>query len=152
MGKPVPIIVFSVMAMLNGGAAFVFGAMTLFGSRVLFTPGGYGPNRIAIAQLFGPFAGQAGWIVLALGALFVLGGYGLFTLQEWARLVVFWVFAILAGATLMAVGWGIYRGQLGVVVGGLLKIAVEVALCLYLAAPSVRGAFSAGRRVPSKQS
>ena len=140
--RPVPIIVLSVMAMLNGGVAFVLGTMTLLGNRMLFTPGGYGPNRIAISQLFGPFAGQTGWIVLVLGALFVLGGYGLFTLQEWARLTLFWVFAILAGATLMAVGWGIYRGQLGVVVGGLLKIAVEVALCLYLAAPSVRSAFS----------
>src|ERR1700760_4279760 len=113
MGKPVPIVVLSIMAMLNGGAAFVLGTMTLFGSRVLFTPGGYGPNRIAISQLFGPFADQTGWIMLVLGVLFVLGGYGLFTLQEWARLAVFWGFAILAGATLMAVGWGIYRGQLG---------------------------------------
>lgn len=142
MEKPIPIIVLSVLAMLNGGVAFVLGVMTLLGSRVLFTPGGYGPNRIAVSQLFGPFAAQTGLIVLVLGVLFVLGGYGLFTLQGWARLTVFWVFAILAALTLVAVGWGVFHGQLGVVVGGLLKIAVESALCWYVSTPGVKAAFS----------
>ena len=128
--------------MLNGGVTFVLGLLTLLGSRMLFTPSGYGPNRIAISQLFGPFAGQTGWIVLALGVVFVLVGYGLFTLREWARLTVFGVFALVAAATLVAVGWGLYRGELGVVVSGLLKAAFETALCLYLSAPGVRSAFS----------
>ena len=128
--------------MLNGGVALVLGVMTLLGSRVLFTPGGHGPDRIAISQLFGPFAGQTAWIVLALGVVFVLVGCGLFTLREWARLTVLWVFALVAGATLLAVGWGVYNGEFGVVVTGLLKAAVEVALCLYLITPGVRSAFS----------
>jgi hypothetical protein len=55
---------------------------------------------------------------------------------------VLWVFALVAGATLLAIGWGVYNGEFGVVVTGILKVAVEVALCLYLIAPSVRGAFS----------
>jgi hypothetical protein len=142
MEKPVPILVLSVLAMLNGGVAVVLGVMTILGSKMLFTPSGYGPNRIAISQLFGPFAAQTGWILLVLGGLFVLGGYGLFTLQEWARLTVFWVFTVLAVLTLAAVGWGVLHGQLGVVVGGLLKVAVEGALCWYLTTPSVRSAFS----------
>ncbi len=142
MEKPIPVIVLSVLAMLNGGVAFVLGVMTLLGSDVLLTPSGYGPNRIAISQLFGPFAARTGWIVLVLGVLFVLGGYGLFTLREWARLTVFWVFAVLAVLTLVAVGWGVFHGQLGVVVGGLLKIAAESALCWYVSTPSVKAAFS----------
>lgn len=128
--------------MLNGGATFVLGVMTLLGSKMLFTPSGYGPNRIAVSQLFGPFANQTGWIFLVLGVLFVVVGYRLFTLEEWARLTVFWVFAIVAGVTFVAVAWGIYQGQSGVVVSGLLKIAVEVALCWYLTTPNVRRAFS----------
>lgn len=142
MEKPISIIVFAVMAMLNGGVAFVLGIMTLLGSKMLFTPSGYGPNRIAISQLFGSFADQTGWVLLVLGVLFVLGGYGLFTLQEWARLIMFWVFAVIAVLTLVAIGWGVFHGQLGVVVGGLLKIAVESALCWYLITPSVRSAFA----------
>src|SRR5687767_6614551 len=125
MEKPVPIIALSVLAMLNGGVAFVLGIMTLLGSKMLFTPSGYGPNRIAVSQLFGPFADQTGWILLVLGVLFVLVSYGLYTLQEWARLTVFWVSAVLAVLTLVAVGWGVFHSQWGVVVGGLLKIAVE---------------------------
>jgi len=142
MGKPIPIIVLSVLAMLNGGVIFVLGILTLLGSKMLFTPSGYGPNRIAISQILGSFADQTGWIFLVLGVLFVLFGYGLFTLREWARLTVFWVFAVVAGATFVAVVWGVYHGELGVVVSGLLKITVEVALCWYLNARSVRSAFS----------
>lgn len=130
------------LAMLNGGVALVLGVMTLLGSRMLFTPRGHGPNRIAISQLFGPLAGQTAWIVLALGVVFVRVGCGLFTLREWARMTVLCVFALVAVATLLAVGWGVYNGEFGVVVTGILKAAVEVALCLYLIAPGVRGAFS----------
>ena len=142
MKKPVPVVILSILAMLNGSVAFVLGVMTLLGSKMLFTASGYGPNRVAISQIFGPFADQTGWIVLVLGVLFILGGYGLFNLQEWARLTVFWVFATLAALTLVAVGWGVFHGQSGVVVGGLLKIAVETALCWYLSIMSVRNAFA----------
>ena len=142
MGKPIPIIVLSFLAMLNGSVIFVLGILTLLGSKMLFTLSGYGPNRIAISQVFGPFADQTGWIFLVLGVLFVLFGYGLFTLQEWARLTVFGVFAVVAGATFIAVVWGLYHGEWGVVVSGLLKITVEGALCWYLNTRSVRSAFS----------
>ncbi len=141
MKKPAPIVILSVLAVLNGVVTFALGAVTLLGSRLLFTPSGYGPNRVAIAKLLGPFSGQVGWVMLALGVVFVLIGYGLFALREWARLTLFWVFAVVAGATLVAVGWGVYHGELGVILSGLLKAGVDAALCLYLAAPGVRGAF-----------
>jgi hypothetical protein len=128
--------------MLNGSVIFVLGALALLGSRMLFTPGGYGPNRIAISQLFGPFANQTGWICLVLGVCFVLVGYGLYSLREWARLTMFWVFAIVAGVTFLVVVWGVYRGEFGVVASGLLKMALEVALCWYLATSGIRSAFS----------
>lgn len=142
MNKPIPIIIFSVLAILNGGVAFLLGIITLLGNKFVFTPSGYGPNRIAISELFGPLADQTGWILLIIGVLFILAGYGLFAFQEWARLSVFWAFAVLAGATLIAVGWGVFHGQFGVVIGGLLKIAVEVALCWYLTTANVRSAFA----------
>lgn len=140
--RPVAVAAISILAILNGSLTVVLGVMTPFGSRVLFTPSGYGPNRIAMSELFGPLAGRTGWIFLALGILFVMVGYGLFTLREWARLALFWVFAVVAAATLVAVGWGIYHGEVGVVLSGLLKAAVDVALCRYLTAPGVRGAFA----------
>jgi hypothetical protein len=142
MKRPVPILVISIIAMLNGVVTMLLGVMTLLGSRMLFTPSGHGPHRIAISQLFGPFAGQTGWIVLALGVTFVFVGYGLFTLREWARLTLFWVFAVVAGVTLAAIGWGFYHHEFGVVASGLLKVIADVALCLYLNTRSVRTAFS----------
>ena len=142
MTKPIPIMILSLLAMLNGGLTFGLGILTLLGSKMLFTPSGYGPHRIAVSQLFGPLANQSGWIFLVLGACFVLIGYGLFTLQKWARLTVFYLCAIAAGVTLVVVGWGVYHREFGVVVSGLLKIAVEATVCWYLTTPSVRHAFS----------
>jgi hypothetical protein len=140
--KPVPIIIFSVLAMMNGLAAFVLGVITLLGSKLLFTADGYGPNRIAIADLFGVFAPQTGWIMLAIGMVFISVGYGLLAFKNLARLAVFYAFALLATATAIAVSWGIYQGEWGVVVGGVLKIAVEIAVCVYLSTSKVRKAFS----------
>jgi hypothetical protein len=142
MNKPVPIIILSALAILNGIAAFALGILTLLGSKFVFTPSGYGPDRIAISELFGPLADQTGWILFAVGVLFLLAGYGLFTFREWARLTVFWGFAVLAGLTLVAVGWGVLHAQWGVVTGGLLKTSVEAALCWYLTTAKVRTAFS----------
>lgn len=141
MKKPVPIVILSTFAMLNGGAAVVLGIATLLGSKVLFTPSGHGPNRIAMSQIFGPFAEQTGWIFIALGVLFILTGYGLFTLKGWARRALFWVSAIVAVLTLGAVVWGVFHGEWGVVVSGLLKVAAESGLCWYLSRPGVRHAF-----------
>ena len=141
MKKPIPVAVLAVLAVLNGCLTLVLGVMTLLGSRLLFTPGGYGPNRIAIAELLGPLSGQTGWVMLALGVAFILVGRGLFTLREWARQTLLWVFAVVAGATLVAVVWGVYHGEVGVVLSGLLKAGAETVLCLYLVTPGVRIAF-----------
>lgn len=140
--KPFPIIIFSVLAMFNGLAAFLLGVITLWGNKLLFTANGYGPNRIAISELFVVFAPQTGWIMLAIGTIFVSVGYGLFTFRNLVRLAVFYAFALLALSTIIAVGWGIYQGEWGVVVGGILKIAVEVAVCFYLTTSTVRKAFT----------
>jgi hypothetical protein len=140
--KPVPIIIFSIFAMINGLAAFALGVMTLLGTKLLFTADGYGPNRIAISELFGVFAPQTGWIMMAIGLVFVSVGYGLFTFRNLARVAVFYAFALLATATVIAVGWGIYQAEWGVVIGGVLKIVVEIAVCAYLSTSKVRKAFS----------
>ena len=142
MNKPIPVIILSVLAILNGVAAFVLGTMTLLGNTFVFTPDGIGPNRIAISELFGPLAAQTGWILLLIGMLFMVIGYGLLTFREWARFTLFWGFAVLAGLTVIAVGWAVFHSELGVVIGGLFKVAVEVALCWYLTARNVRSAFS----------
>jgi hypothetical protein len=142
MKKPILIIVLSVIGMMNGVGTIALGAMTLLGSEAVFTPSGYGPNRIAIAQLFGPFANHAGWILLGAGVLIASVSYGLFILREWARLTLFWVLAVIAALTVVAVAWGIYEGHLGVGVAGLLKIAVESALCWYLNKSSVKFVFA----------
>ncbi|HZH30637.1 MAG TPA: hypothetical protein VEY11_07725 [Pyrinomonadaceae bacterium] len=142
MAKPVPVVILSILAMLNGGVTCVLGVSTLLGSRLLFTPAGYGTDRIAISQVFGPLANQTGWIVLVLGVCFVLVGYGLYNLREWARLTVCVVLAVVAALTFVVVVWGVYRGQFGVVASGLLKIVFEAGISWYLATASVRRAFA----------
>ncbi|MGH9751298.1 MAG: hypothetical protein ACREA2_00810 [Blastocatellia bacterium] len=142
MKKPIPIIILSAIGAMNGAGAIALGAMALLGAKVVFTPSGYGPNRIAIAQWSGPFANQSGWFLIGIGFLILSVSYGLFTLQEWMRLTVFWVLAVSATLTVVAIGWGIYESHWGVVTAGLLKVAVESALCWYLNSSRVRRAFA----------
>jgi len=142
MKKPIPIIVLSAMGALNGVGSIAFGVITLLGSDVAFTSGGYGPNRIAIAQLFGPFANYTGWILLGVGVAIASISYGLFALQERARLILFWALAALATLTVIPIGWGVYGAHLDVVAAGILKIAVESAFCWYLNTPIVKRVFA----------
>jgi len=62
MKKPVPVVILSILAMLNGSMTFALGVLMMLWSGMLFDPRGYGPDRMAISQLFGSFAGQTGWI------------------------------------------------------------------------------------------
>jgi hypothetical protein len=138
---PLPILIFSILAVVNGASSVVLGAATLLGSRMLYTPAGYGPNRIAFAEIFGPLAPFAGYIFLALGIVFVSVGLGLFRLKNWSRLIVMWAMGVIAVLTVGAVVWGVYHLEYGVIISGLIKIAIEGAVCFYFCSPPVRKVF-----------
>lgn len=145
MDRPLGVTILAVLGALNGLAALALGVATLLGNQFVYTPGGYGPNRVALASLLGPLAVYAGWVVLLVGLALGAFGYGFFTLQPWARLTLLVVLAIVSLLTVGAIGWGVWRGEWGVVGSGLLKLALYAGLMWYLSVPSVRAAFVGSR-------
>jgi hypothetical protein len=133
------------MAMLNGLFVFALGMLTLLGNNFVFTPSGYGPDRVAIASLLGPFAPRAGWVLLSLGLIVVLVGYGLFALKSWARYFLLAVLIIVALATVVEIVLGFNRSYWGVVIGGAVKLAFYAVLIWYFNSGSVKRAFSGVR-------
>ena len=142
MKRPKVLTVLAILGMVNGLVAIGLGLSALFGNRFLFEPDGVGPNRVAIASLFGPLSEYAGWIMIVLGTAVCLAGYGLFALNPWGRRVVFAALSLLFVATSVAVGWGVWQREAGVVIFGLLKLGVIGLVCWYLQTPAVRSTFS----------
>jgi hypothetical protein len=123
----------------------VLGVWTLMGSRFLFTPSGYGPDRIAIATLLGPLAPHAGWFFLVLGVMVGLIGLGLFALKAWARFILLAVLVIVSLLTVVEIALGFQHSYWGVVLAGLLKLALYAVVIWYLNSRSVKRSFSKAR-------
>jgi hypothetical protein len=142
MQRPLGITLLAVGSMLNGILMLAVGVWTLMGSNFLFTPSGYGPNRIAIATLFGPLASYAGWVFLGLGVIVGLIGLGLFALKAWARFILLAVLVVVSVLTVVEIGSGLKRSYWGVVLVGLLKLAIYAVVLWYLNRHAVRRKFS----------
>lgn len=128
--------------MLNGVLVLALGVLTLMGNNFVFTPSGYGPDRVAIATLLGPLAPHTGWVLLCLGLTVVLIGYGLFALKSWARYILLAVLVIVALATVAEMVIGFNRSYWGVVISGALKLVLYAVLIWYFNLGSVKREFS----------
>ena len=142
MDRPLGITLLAIGSMLNGILMLAMGVWTLMGSNFLFIPSGYGPNRIAIATLFGPLASYAGWVFLGLGVIVGLIGLGLFALKAWARFILLAVLVVVSVLTVVEIGSGLKRSYWGVVLVGLLKLAIYAVVLWYLNRDAVRRKFS----------
>jgi hypothetical protein len=142
MERPLGITLLAIGAMLNGSLMLAVGVGTLMGSKFLFTPSGYGPNRIAIATLLGPLASYAGWVFLGLGVIVGVIGLGLFALKAWARFILLAVLIVVSVLTVVEIGSGLQRSYWGVVIVGLLKLAIYAVVLWYLNKDAVRRKFS----------
>ena len=118
------------------------GVWTLMGSNFLFTPSGYGPNRIAIATLLGPFAPYAGWGLLCLGVIVGLIGLGLFALKAWARFILLAVLVVVSVLTVVEIWSGLKHSYWGLVLVGILKLAIYAVVVWYLNKDAIRRKFS----------
>ncbi len=141
MERPTGITVLAVLAFI--GAVFaVLGALVMFvGGAALSTLGGRG--TMGLGMLAGMGAAVAGVFCLILGVVYAVVGYGLWTLQNWGRVV-----------SLVLVGLGLVFAALGllsalvhfrilVVLWQLIVCAIDVWIITYLLKPHVKQAFGA---------
>jgi hypothetical protein len=143
MHRPLGITLLALLTAINGLATSALGIATLMGNQLIYTQVGYGPNRVPPASLLGPFADYASWALLFIGLSAGTVSYGLVTRRPWARLSILALLAVIGLLTIIALGWGAWHGQWGVVAAGVVKLALYLALGWYLRLPAVRKAFSA---------
>lgn len=142
MHRPLAITLLAIGSMLNGVLMLALGVWTLLGGNFVFTPSGYGPDRVAIATLLGPLAPYVGWVLLCLGVTAGLIGWGLFVLKAWARFVLLAVLVVVSILTVVEIGSGFKHSYWGVVLVGLFKLAVYGVVIWYLNTDGLMRKFS----------
>ena len=140
--RPFVVTLLGGLGLVNGLIALGLAGATLRGSRLIYEPGGLGPNRVAPAALLGPLAPRAGWVLLVLAVGMLAIGGALLALRPWARGAFVAVLAVVSVATVAGVLWGIVHQAWGLVAVGLAKLTLLVATWAYLRSTRVRAAFA----------
>jgi hypothetical protein len=130
------------LCLLNAVVIGAVGVATLMGNRLIFEAGGIGPDRIAVASLFGPFANHAGWILLVISLGAGILGAGFLRGRDWARLTLMGLVVIAVMAAVAAMIWAGRHGEWATVAWGGVKVALYVCVLCILRARRLRSLFS----------
>jgi uncharacterized membrane protein len=131
----------TILAVLSfiGAGACVLGALGFFlgGAAIARMGGAMGGGLMAALGAF------AGVVLLVVGAIYAVIGFGLWKLQNWARIVsiVLVALGLLSGAY---GAFGLFSPlHIGLLIWQLFWIAIDVWIILYLLKPHVKQAFGA---------
>jgi hypothetical protein len=131
MQKPTGVVIIAVLYWIGALGLLVIGMMMSFGfSAFMAMSKGFVP-------LLAGFGLVGGIVLLGLGAVFVLIGYGLFALQEWARIVT----VVLTGIGFLVAMSGMFWPSVYGLVPRLFRIALDGVIIWYLLQPHVKAAF-----------
>jgi len=126
MNRPSGVVLIAVLYWFGAFWLLLMGAVLAIGATV------FGALLSGIPAIIGGLGLIGGIFLIGLGAAVAFVGYGLFTLQEWARMT----------ATILAV-IGIVLGVLaGIgIFGRLIRVVINVAIVLYLNQAQVKMCF-----------
>ena len=131
----------AILAFIGAGFA-VLGALLMFvGGAALTTLGGQG--TMGLAMLGGMGAAVAGVFCLILGVVYAVVGYGLWTLQNWGRVVCMVLIAIGLVFAALGVLTALVHFRIVVLLWQLIVCAIDVWIITYLLKPHVKQAFGA---------
>lgn len=132
MRRPAGVVVLAVLYWIGTCGLLMVGLIMSIGSTAIGT---------ALQQMGPLIAGLGaigGFLLIGMGAVLALIGYGLFQMQEWARVTAM----VFAGIGLVATLIGFFT-PLGVsVIGRLFRIGVNALVLWYLNQPDVKGLFA----------
>jgi hypothetical protein len=148
MGRPVGVTIIAVLFFL--GAAFcVLGAIAMFAgggfiATLISQQGGQGAG--AGAGLFAGMGVIIGVVILVFGALYILIGWGLLKLKEWARIVTIvlaglWALGSLFGLVGVLSHFGVF-----ILFWIVVRVAIAGLIIWYLLQPDVKAAFQGQAR------
>ncbi len=151
MNRPTGVTVIAILC-------FVGAVLCVLGGIGLIAGGGFlasymnqqSQSGAGAAGLIAGLGAAIGVVIIVFGAVYVLVGWGLWTLKEWARIVTIVLSAI--GAVFQLPG--LLRALLHFSIGGLVWtafwLAVDIVIIWYLLTPQVRAAFQqAGQPRPA---
>ncbi len=141
MERPTGVTVLAILAFI--GAVFaVLGALLMFvGGAALTALGGRG--TMGLAMLGGMGAAVAGVFCLFLGVVYGVVGYGLWTLQNWGRVIALVLIAIGLVFAALGVLTSLVHFRIGILLWQLIVGAIDVWIITYLLKPHVKQAFGA---------
>src|SRR5215471_12242698 len=145
MNRPVGVTVIAVLF-------FIAAVLAVFGGIAMMLGGGFiatlisqsgGQGSGAGAGLFAGLGAAIGVVILVIGALYFLVGWGLLKLKEWARIVTIVLAGLgILGALFGLVGVFTHFGAI-IVFWTLVRLAICVWMIWYLLQPQVKAAFQA---------
>jgi hypothetical protein len=145
MQRPTGVTVISLLAFIGAGLLLLAGFGMFLGGAILSGMAAR-PGMGMMAGIGGAFVGI---VFLAVAAVDLIMGIGLWKLQEWARILT--VVLVIIGAVFN--GFGLLRAMLHFHVIRLflqaIFVAIDVWIAVYLSQPNVKQAFGANRTLAS---
>lgn len=137
MGRPTGVTVIAILEFIGAGGCILLGIGTLvgasfFGAAMSQAQGG-GPG----GGLFAMLGGAISIFFFIIGAICALLGWGLWTLKNWARMVVIVLSALGLVLSLLA----LLQFSAAVLVGLIIRVAINGLIIWYLLKPEVKAAF-----------
>ena len=131
MRRPAGVVVIAILYWFGAFTLLVMGLVLAVGATV------FSPVLSGFAAMIGGVGAVGGVVLLAFGVGLAFEGYGLFTLQEWARMValVLAVIGIVFGVLSFIYPFGIG------IFGRVIRLAINVAIVWYLSQPQIKMCF-----------
>jgi hypothetical protein len=148
MNRPAGVTVIAVLFFIGAVFSILLGILAMFGGGLLATlmsqSGSQGAG--AGAGLFAGLGIGIGIVILVFGALYILVGWGLLKLKEWARIVTIVLAGLgVLGALFGLVGVFTHFGAI-IVFWTLVRLAICGWIIWYLLQPQVKAAFASQGR------
>jgi hypothetical protein len=141
MERPTGVTILAVLCFIGAGFAALGALLTFVGGAALSALGGRGTMGLGMLAGFG--AAVFGVFILCLGVIYAVVGYGLWTLQNWGRIVAIVLIALgLVFAALGLLG-ALVHFRIGVLLWQVIVCAIDVWIITYLLKPHVKQAFGA---------
>lgn len=140
MARPTGVTVIAVLDFIGAGICALAGIAFFLGAGFMGTLIGQG-QAAGSAQAGGFVAmlgGAVGIVFLVIAAIAALIGWGLLGLKNWARIVQI----VLAGLGLLGVLFGLLHFSAAILLGLLIRGAINALIIWYLLKPDVAAAFS----------
>jgi len=141
MYRPVGVTILAILEFIGSGICALFGILVIVGAGAGFLGSMTQSQGSGLGSLMAVIGGALSVFCFIFATIGALLGWGLWTLKNWARIIVM-VFAILGAlGTLLA----LLNLSSAIIVGVVIRLAINGLVIWYLLQPNVAAAFQGGQ-------